>query len=235
MLAAELRVKKRRNTAFTQCREDERKRVAPRSDPHDQRIDHERHHDHARQQHAQDSCIAGQRRESRLREVSGHETEDAERREPDDDTHDMGHGIGDIREHPARRIGGMVQKDAQQHAPHEDTDEVAVDQRIHGAVDKLQHQPAEHFHDALRRRLVDAFQLQRKPGRKQHAHGHGKQRSRSGADEIHDDDRSHLRRVARFPVRYRGRDQHEHEHRRDRLERLDEEIAEDHRGACRVR
>ena len=109
MLAAELRVKKRRHAAFAQRGQNDRIRVLARPGPDNQRVDDKRHDEHAAQQNRQDARIAAERRKPGVGQVAGDKSEDSDRREPDDDAHDVRDRVGNVGEHLAgciRRHGG---------------------------------------------------------------------------------------------------------------------------------
>ena len=127
-----------------------------------------------------------------------------------------------------RRLGRMVQKHAEQDPPNQDADVIGVQHRINRVVYELEQQCPENLGDALWCVLADLSHLQRDCRWKKRTHSYSQQRCGNGADEIHDDDGPHLRRMAGFTVGDRRGDKHQYENRRYSLQGGHKQRAEKH-------
>ena len=93
-----------------------------------------------------------------------------------------------------------MQDNAQADAPYKNADEITRQNCVDGIIDQLQQRGIEHLGNSLRGVPSDVGNCQYQLRRKQHAHSDGQKCSERRANEIHQDDRTHLSRMTGFAI-----------------------------------
>ncbi|CAI0773257.1 Uncharacterised protein [Serratia marcescens] len=223
------------HAALAQAGEHQRIRVAADLPVNDQRVEHQRHQQHAAKQHHQQLGVAPQRAEAGFRQRGGHQAEDAERRTADHRAHHQRDRMGHVVDQPLGGLGSVAQRQPQTDGPGQNADVVGVNQRMERVGHHAHQQALHHLHNAARRGNVRRAGGQRQRGREDKADDHRHQRGGKGAQQVEEQDRANVGLLPLFMVGDRGHDQNQHQHRRHRFQRADEQGAEQADRRCRRR
>ena len=227
---------KRGNPAFAQAQKYQRVRVATQLPEHNQRIDHQRHKQHAANQHCEQVQITQQGTEARRGEGGSHQAENAQRCKADNYAHDQGDTVGQVIEYGAGSVAGMTNGNAHADGPRQDADKVGIHQRADRVVDHTQHQALQYLADTPGGGNGDVLGGQYQIRREQHAGDNGHDRSSKGAEQVQNQNRADMGFLAVLVVGNRGHDQYKHENRRNGFQGADEHLADKgHRKRCRGR
>lgn len=221
----------RGDAALAQAQQGQRVGVAADLPEHDQRVHHQRHEQHAADQHAEQVQIAEQRVQARLRQGGADQAEDTQRGEADHHAHDQGHAVGQVLDHGAGGVVGMAQGHAQADGPGQHADEVGVEQRVDRVVHGAEQQVLQHLADTAGGAQRGVAGAQCQVGREQHARRHGHHRCGEGAQQVQPEDRADVGFLAMAVVGDRSHHQDEHQHRRHGLQGADEDLAEERQVA----
>ena len=221
------------NTAFAQAQKYQRVRVATQLPEHDQRVDHQRHKQHAADQYREQVQIAQQSAEARRGEGGSHQAENPQRCKADNHAHDQGDAVGQVIEHGAGGIAGMTDCNAHADGPRQDADKVGIDQRVYRVVDHAQQQALQYLADTAGRGNSDVFSGQYQVGREHHAGDNGHDGGSKCAEQVQHKDRTNMGFLTVLVVGNRGHDQHKHQDGCYGFQGADEHLADKgHRKGC---
>ncbi|CEL30282.1 hypothetical protein SRM1_03640 [Pseudomonas fluorescens] len=223
------------DAAFAQALEGQRIRVTTQLPEHDQRIHHQRHEQHAAQQHRQQVRIPHQRAETGRGQRRSDQAEDPQWSEANHHAHDYRDTVGQITQHFAGSVAGMTNRDAHADRPGQNADEVGVHQRTHRVIHHAEQQALQHFTDTARRGYRNVLGGQYQIRREQHARDHSHRCCGEGAQQVKEQNRTDVSFLAVLVVGDRRHDQHEHQNRRHGFQCRNEHLADKRRRFRRFR
>ena len=139
------------DAAFTQAHKHQWIRIATQFPEHDGGVHHQRHEQHAAEQHGQQMCVPDQGTETGGGQGRGHQAEDPQRCEANHHSHDHGDAIGQVAQHFAGGVAGVANGDAHADGPGQNTDEIGVHQCADRVVDHAQQQALQDLADTTGR------------------------------------------------------------------------------------
>ncbi|CCK17207.1 hypothetical protein BN136_3217 [Cronobacter universalis NCTC 9529] len=218
--------KERGHAAFAQAGEHQRVWVTADFGKHNQRVNHQRHQEHAANQHHQQLRVTPQGIEAGGGERGRDQAENPDGRETDHQLHHKGDGIRHIIHQIFGGVVAVTQREAEAHGPDQNADVIAFQQGINRVRDHAEQQVAQHADNPGRRRDIRRARDQMQRGRKEKAEQHGGQRRGKRAQQIEPENGADIGFLPVFMVGDRGHYQHQHQYRRHGFQRADEQRAE---------
>ena len=191
--------------------------------PDNDRVDHQRHEQHAAHEYGQQVGVVLESFQATFGEGGDHQTKNAQWSQTDHALDHTGDGLAEVLDHGACGSAGVAQGCTQGNGPDQNADVVGVQQCIDRVVESAFDHGGQHLADiaghACHLRGLSEVDYGREQGAGHHGHAGCGQRT----DDIQEDDRLDLGFLTGAVAADGGHDEQEHEHRSSCLQGGDEQ------------